>query len=510
MSIVAALIFAAVSPLASPSDYVFAPFANESNAVSFIKGEIMGAGADYKSISAEDLAFLQEAMSERGALSGGSWGVFTNATEGLKIKEWAGWSVNPDVGFSKYINSSAGLPSGKFMCEYLKPITNETEYSWNTTDIIDRTVTATTNWVSGGTNTFRADWPRLATMQVLQVTNYTYSTTNEWITNVSYMAWMDCITTNESVFARKGTNDPYVSSLGVWRLHDQIPLFAAVTNMYRTLALGKYLLNSSAQYDTTSNRFSKIASEHSHYVDYYDGDPDNENLEWVKYEYGPTSRSTFRIEQYVVGGVYELSGVATKDASFGSYRTEQGWKYEMSPTEITEYSEELYPSNNIGVAELIISHITIDVATRGNHVRIKNPVRLYHPFKLDYSETIRHSTPKDGSQVFTNSYNKAGTAYGIACVDGLCDLSGTNRVTITASIEMKPMFTYMAGSVGLIYTTPESIVADNLPEPRDATYEYDGQTIRGCTSSSLIVGHTLSLVGAPIILYECDFSADVN
>ncbi len=244
MSIASAILFAALSPLASPSGYVFAPFTNNANAAAFIKGEIMGADADYVAIRAEDLAFLQEAFCERAALASGTWSAQTNATESLKINEWTGWSVNPDSGFSKYINSSAGLPSGKFMCEYNKPITNITEYSWNTTNIIDRTVTATTNWVSGGTNTFRADWPRFATMQVIPVTNYTYGVTNVWQTNVSYMTWMDCITTNESVFARKGTNDPYVSSLGFWSLHDQIPLFAAVTNMYRTLALGKYLLNS--------------------------------------------------------------------------------------------------------------------------------------------------------------------------------------------------------------------------------------------------------------------------
>ena len=507
MIILAALIFAAASPLASPSDYVFAPFANESNAVSFIKGEIMGAGADYKSIRAEDLAFLQEAFAERRALSVGIFSEVTNNVDGLRIGDYSSFTILLSEGTSIYLDSVAELPSGIFMCDFGSAKTNVDVQTWNTTNVSDIAVVAVTNWTVGVTNTFRADWPAVRIPHVHLETNITYAVTNVLVTNITYKTWRECVTTNESVFTQ--TNSLSISGTR-WGPRENIPYFAIVTNMYKTLARGKYLLNSSAQYDTSSNRFSKIASEHSHYVDYYDGDPDNENLEWVKYEYGPTNRSTFSIEQYVVGGVYELSGVATKDASFGSYRTEQGWKYEMSPTEITEYSEELYPSNNIGVAELIISHITIDVATRGNHVRIKNPVRLYHPFKLDYSETIRHSTPKDGSQVFTNSYNKAGTAYGIACVDGLCDLSGTNRVTITASIEMKPMFTYMAGSVGLIYTTPESIVADNLPEPRDATYEYDGQTIRGCTSSGLIVGHTLSLVGAPIILYECDFSADVN
>lgn len=510
MSILAAITFAAASPLASPSDYVFAPFADESNAVAFIKGEIMGADADYRSIRAEDLAFLHEAMCERAALANGSWPTVTNATGGLKTGDWTGFSVYLGIGDSKYLQPGTELPSGMFLCDYGKAVTNVIESSWTTTNVIGMTISATTNWVHGGTNTFRADWPPLATMQVAAATNYTYATTNGWRTDVSHVTWMDCVTTNDSVFARKGTSGRVESDRGAWGLRDRIPLFASVTNMYGTLARGKFLLSAAAQHDAASNRFGKVADERSYSVHYSDGDADNGNLEWVKSEDGPTNRRFFVTDQYIVGEVYRLYGYAHKDAHFGYYRAGQEWRYEMSPTEITELAEEQGPSNNNSVAELLITHITVDVATRGNHTRIKNPVRLYHPFRLDYSETITLVTPEDGSENATTQYDKSGTAYGMACADGLCDFSGTNLVRITAAIDVKSMFTYMAGAAGLTYTTAASISADNLPEPRDATYEYNGQTIHANTRSSLSVTHALSLVGAPIVLYECDFSADVN
>ena len=110
MSIVAALIFASASPLASPSDYVFAPFANVSNAAAFIKGEIMGNDADYKTIRAEDLAFLQEAWCERAALAQGDWSEQTNKTESIAIRWWYGFTAYPNVGLTKYLQSDSGLP----------------------------------------------------------------------------------------------------------------------------------------------------------------------------------------------------------------------------------------------------------------------------------------------------------------------------------------------------------------------------------------------------------------
>ena len=508
MSIAVAILFAAVSPLASPSDYVFAPFTNNENAAAFIKGEIMGADADYVAIRAEDFAFLQEAFAERAALANGSWATTTsNATESLKIGDWHGWFINPNGGLWKYLQSDSGLPSGRFMCDYYKAVTNVSSFSWLTMNVIGRTVTATTNWVYGGTNSFRADWPALAAMQIIPVTNYTYAVTNEWRTNVSHMAWMDCITTNESVFAR-----PNMSiSQGGWRLYDQIPEFAAVTNMYGTLALGKYLLREGAQYDSNSNRYGNVTVYRDYWIHYNDVSTDRTKIKWVDDVYGPTSR-VYAAQGNLPGSGYELSGYAYKTAAWSSYWSGDELIYEMSPTEISEYSTEKYPSNNNAVAELIISHVTVDVATRGLHTRIKNPVRLYHPFKLDYSETIGLVTPTADGDDFTNLYNKAGTAYGMACTEGYCDFSGddTNRVTITSEIAMKPMFEHMAGAVGIRYTTPASISVTGLPDPRDASYEHHGQTVHDNTTSYLSVEHVLSLVGAPIILYECDFSADVN
>ena len=507
MSIVAALIFAALSPLTSPSDYVFAPFANVSNAAAFIKGEIMGKDADYKSIRAEDLAFLQEAWCERAALALGRWSEQKNATESIAIRWWDGFIAYPNVGLTKYLQSDSGLPYGLFMCDYGKAVTNFYEYSWTTTNIIDRTVTATTNWVYGGTNTFRADWPPLATMQVIPVTNYIYAATNEFRTNVIYVSWMDCITTNESVFTRPSTS----ISGGAWSLHDQIPLFAAVTNMYKTLALGKYLLSSAAQYDTSANIYDRITEYNDFFTLYTNQSTDRHKVEWVEYTYGPTNRTYMAPGQYLVGSVYLLSGHATKSANIGYYLSGDHLEATMSPPEITEYSTEHYPSNNNSVAERIISHITVDVATRGHHRRINDHVRLYQPFKLDYSEYVVNTTPTPNGDTYSYPYKKDGTAYGMACVDGLCDFSGTNHVTITAAIDIKPMFSYMAGALGLIHTTPSSINSSDLQDPRAVSYETEGGTVvHTCTTSSIYVNHTLSLVGEPVILYECEFSADVN
>ena len=311
MSIVAALIFAAVSPLASPSDYVFAPFTNNANAAAFIKGEIMGADTDYRSIRGEDLAFLQEAFGERSAMASGSWRAYTNATECLKIDDWYGWSINPNAGTARYLQSSSGLPSGMFMCDYGKAVTNVTEYSWNTMNVIDRTVTAITNWVYGGTNSFRADWPPIAALQVIPVTNYIYEVTNAWQTNVSYMTWMDCITTNESVFARKGTNDHYVSSSGIWSLHDNIPLFAAVTNMYETLARGKYLLAYATPL-TASNVYDEVITRYNYDSYYYDDSTSSHSVDWENVVVGPTTDHYLTPRRTLSGIIYSVSAFRAK------------------------------------------------------------------------------------------------------------------------------------------------------------------------------------------------------
>ena len=507
MSIVAALIFAAVSPLASPSDYVFAPFANESNAVSFIKGEIMGKDADYKSIRAEDLAFLQEAFCERRALSVGIFSEVTNNVDGLRIGDYSSFIIQLSEGTGIYLDSVAELPSGIFMCDFGSAKTNVDVQTWNTTNVSDIAVVPVTNWTVGVTNTFRADWPAVRIPHVHFETNITYAVTNVLVTNVTYKTWRECVTTNESVFTQ--TNSLAISGTG-WGPRENIPYFVVVTNMYKTLARGKYLLNSSAQYDTSSNRYDEVKELIDYSKMYVNESTDIHKVDWVEYTSGPTNRHYITPGKYLVGEVYSMGGSASKYAVWGYYYSGDDILATMSQPCITYQTSESYPSNNNSVAERIISHITVDVATRGNHNRIKSNVRIYHPVRLDYSEYILNVTPTHDGDTYSYPYRKTGTAYGMACADGLCDFSGTNRVTITTAIDIKPIYSSMAVALGLLYTTPGSIVPYVLQDPIDASYQEDGETIYVSTSSSLVVNHSLSLIGNPIILYTCDFSAEVN
>lgn len=67
------LLLAATSALSSPSDYIFAPFVDTNAAAYWIDGRIMGSGADYRYVRAEDVAWICEGWAERNCLNVGSF-----------------------------------------------------------------------------------------------------------------------------------------------------------------------------------------------------------------------------------------------------------------------------------------------------------------------------------------------------------------------------------------------------------------------------------------------------
>lgn len=101
----AILIFAAASALATPADYVFAPFADPVAATNFIQGIVMGSCGDYIRLRAEDPAYIDEAWQERVSLLEGHMPLAgrVNVVSNMAVK-----SLSWNAGAGRWADISGG------------------------------------------------------------------------------------------------------------------------------------------------------------------------------------------------------------------------------------------------------------------------------------------------------------------------------------------------------------------------------------------------------------------
>ena len=183
-------LFATSSPLATPNDYVFAPFPTNSAPVSFIFGGNQWPLEGVRVVRAEDLAFIDEAFKERHAwlLGYGETNSTTyNVMRALKVDDPAHTNLFRFRGLLSLSSSARALPC---YCDpdatlgsgtYFTP-TGETfmvaqrVYTGRAyTNVVTSVVT---NYTTITTNFFRADWPPVLVPAVTNVatTNITLET----------------------------------------------------------------------------------------------------------------------------------------------------------------------------------------------------------------------------------------------------------------------------------------------------------------------------------------------
>ena len=183
-------LFATSSPLATPNDYVFAPFPTNSAPVSFIFGGNQWPLEGVRVARAEDLAFIDEAFKERHAWLlgyGGTNSTTYNVMRALKVDVPAHTNLFRFRGLQSLSSSARALPC---YCDpdatlgsgtYFTPtgetfMVSQRVYTGRAyTNVVTSVVT---NYTTTTTNFFRADWPPVLVPAVTNVatTNITLET----------------------------------------------------------------------------------------------------------------------------------------------------------------------------------------------------------------------------------------------------------------------------------------------------------------------------------------------
>ena len=236
MTVAMAIMLAAISPLSSVSDYVFAPL--PTNAVGYIKGEITGSGGDVKALRLEDFAYIEEAINERRALISGIVmpSTLSNAFTTLLHSGSMRFGFEP-ISFSHYIldeyidTKNKSWQTGIYFPPLGEPV--NLDYWTTATDRSRRetNVDISVSWQNLSTNAFRPDWPSAMVAVTNATTNisfYTYATN---IQTTSSRGLRDCVLMSSAgkYLVPTSMYDGVEFSLGAF------PTISSVTNIFAHL-----------------------------------------------------------------------------------------------------------------------------------------------------------------------------------------------------------------------------------------------------------------------------------
>ena len=454
MIIFAAILFAASSPLTSASDYIYAPFENVSNTVSFIKGKIIGSTPDYLAIRAEDIAFACEAMAERSHLAkvSSTNNVLTNVVKCLNIG-WTNSNFNtfpvPGTDSKYYIQPDPPLietesyPS-RVGEEYIVFVSEPVEYVTNS---ITNTV-----WYRYGPNQYRTNWPdvvRIYNDIDLKYKPIRYE--DRPITN--NLRLIDCIMQGEDYHV---ATNIYGSVSNV----QPIPTIGQITNIYNLSERSSRLLSTEPIIIATNSPLQNVYhNDHKDYVDLNFGV--NPNYVWVDAgstitnwgggaSAGPSYAhwsETFTV--YTAGGVYVSgnSGDQHYELSDGGINNGRIWyTFDMQPIFDVKY---------------VVPHPRLPEGDNCEHFKDARVYELWEIEVIGYDDQYDH--PRDD-----NINDKTNVIVSLAGTD--IQLSKTN-VTVTVRRNPVSLASGAPQSMGVFF--PGQLSGDGLRNPSLPSLDQD-------------------------------------
>lgn len=520
---------AVTSPLGSWRDYIFAPL-NPSNGASIVQGSVMGRGGGYRQVRAEDLAFLNEAVSERMAVMSGYWYPQTAPSNYVKALNWENppissfyqLAANPDT--ARYLDSREGLLTGIEVVDLTPVTTSIVEHTLSVTDGWE-TVTVTNGWTSRP-NPYRPDWPNIVEPVIVSREQMKYKEERYETTNTHGTSWMDCTKAGTNVFqmgvVARGQQ-------GGTRLTLPLPTFDNVTNLFDIIGKTDYLIFR----DDLEGSQMAVGTEtkvHSYvtYTAVYSPGETVSAPSFEPYEDNVTGEVTTKphTNSSVVGSVvYELSGNANKwielaydkDGDiFEGFQPYWASSPECKWTSATEtYAESFVVSNRL-------PHTTVLLTTGGVH-RLSTACTVFQTFRLSVYERSQHEVHTEGwNTEYQDDFPYVSTNYNImARLEGQLVINSetnTNAVVVT-TIRPKEIFSGVPGVTKRWTSLGDFDDATGLVAPSVFSINQDWYSIldgymkapyMDSLSSDMDGTYELTLNPTQIILFKCDFRTDLD
>lgn len=519
---------AVMSPLGSWKDYIFAPL-NPSNGASIVQGSVMGRGGGYRQVRVEDLAFLNEAVSERMAVMSGYWYPQNAPSNYVKALNWNNppissfYQLAASSDSARYLDSQEGLLTGIEVVDLTPITTNITEHTHSVTDGWE-TVTITNGWTSRP-NPYRPDWPNIVEPVVVSHEQMKYKEEKYETTNTYGTSWMDC--------TKAGTN---VFQMGIvargqpgTKLTLPLPTFDNVTNLFDIIGKTDYLIfkDDLEGLQMAVGTETKIYSYITYTAAYSDSEvPSAPSFE--PYEDNVTSEVTAKphTNSSVVGGtVYRLTGDANRWIRLAydrdGYIFEGFQPYWASSPECkwasaTEtYAESFVVSNRL-------PHTTA-LLTTGGVRRLSAACTVFQTFRLHIYEASRHEVHTGGWDTeYQDDFPRVSTNYDVmARLDGqliIYSETDTNAVVVT-TIKPKEIFSGVSGvtkrwtSLG-DFDDGKGLVAPSVFSIDQDWVNWEGFPMKApymdSLSSDMDGTYELTLNPTQIILFKCDFRTDLD